>query len=92
MSTENCKNWINVKDRLPKHHQTILGSTPKGQCVCVFVDTIEMNKTLRANGYPEEQWEPGKKPYSFCSQEIKGNVLNGVTHWMPLPEPPNEKK
>jgi Protein of unknown function (DUF551) len=84
--------WINIKDKLPNHHETILARTTKGFCVCVFVDTNEMNKTLRANGYPEEQWNANTKPYSFCSQEIRGNVLNGVTHWMPLPSPPEDKE
>ncbi len=36
--------WISVKDRLPSHLETILAFTPKGQCVCIFVDSIKMNK------------------------------------------------
>lgn len=83
--------WISVKERLPEHDEKILVYAKKGQVVCIFVDTIEMNKQLRAKGYPEEQWDINKKPYSFCSQEISGNVLNNVTHWMPLPERPNEE-
>lgn len=81
-------NWISVNEKLPKHHETVLAFTRKGQCVCIFVDTIEMNKQLRSKGYPEEQWDQNKKPFSFCSQEIKGNVLGGVSHWMYLPENP----
>lgn len=83
---EICRNkrvieWINVKDELPKHEQFVLAHTPKGLCITVFVDKFKMNETLRKNGYSEEVIDVSKKPYSFCSQEIKGNVLGGVTHW-----------
>lgn len=81
--------WISIARELPEHNQTIYARTNKGQCVCVFVDTIEMNKVLREKGYPEEQWNEGEKPYSFCSQERPGAVLGGVTHWMPLLEDPS---
>jgi hypothetical protein len=80
-------NWINIKDGLPKHYITVLAYSPKGQCVCVFIDTVEMNKELLFRGFPIDQ---SNTPYRFCSQEIKGNILNGVTHWMPLPNPPEE--
>jgi uncharacterized protein DUF551 len=81
--------WINPKDRLPNHNETILVVTNKGgYCVSIFVDTIEMNKVLGSKGFPEELWKPDEKPYSFCSQERNGMILNGVTHWMHLPEKP----
>lgn len=80
--------WISVKESLPDHHQTVLAYCPTGQGVCVFVDSEKMNETLRENGYGHEAVDISKNPYYFCSQEIKRHTLNGVTHWMPLPEPP----
>ena len=86
-----CSGWVSVKDSLPNHHDTILAHTKKGECVCIFVDTKEMNKTLKSKGYPEECWDEYKKPYAFCSQELSGHVLNGVSHWMNIPEPPGDE-
>jgi len=80
--------WISVKERLPNHDETILVCTPTGQAVCVFVDSIKMNEVLRKKGYPGECVDTTKNPYYFCSQETKQHTLNGVSHWMPLPEPP----
>lgn len=80
--------WNSVKDSVPKHEQLVLCYTPKGQCICFFIDTHEMNKQLRSKGYPEEQVDKNRIPYYFCSQEIMGQTLNGITHWMMLPEPP----
>jgi hypothetical protein len=82
------KNWISIAQRLPKHESLVLVFSAKGQCVCFFIDTCEMNKQLVSKGYPQEQWNAEVKPFSFCSQEVRGNILNGVTHWMPLPEAP----
>ena len=81
-------NWISIKDRLPEHHQTVYVYSSKGQCVCVFVDSVEMNKTLKMNGYANEAVDVKKHPYYFCSQEVKSHTLNKVSHWMPLMEPP----
>lgn len=83
--------WIWVEDELPKHQESVLGYTDKGQCVCIFIDTKEMNKKLTENGYSHEAWNEQTKPYSFASQERHGLILNGVTHWMPLPEMPDER-
>lgn len=80
--------WISIKDKLPKHHETILVFTPRGQGVCIFLDSVIMNRELVEKGYPSEQVDTRSHPYYFCSQETKQHTLNGVTHWMTLPEPP----
>jgi hypothetical protein len=54
----------------------------------VFVDTDKVKEVLRQKGFTEEKLAMDTSPYSFCSQEVRGNTLNGVTHWMPLPEMP----
>lgn len=78
------ENWIDVKDRLPEHHQIILSYTPSGQSVCIFVDGNIMASIISAINNSNVL----NYGYYFCSQEVKGSVLTGVTHWMPLPEPP----
>ena len=74
--------WVRIEDERPKHRQTVLAYSLKGICVCVFIDSLKMNIELCEKGYPEEQVDTKQIPYYFCSQEIKGNTLNGVTHWM----------
>lgn len=76
-------NWISVKDKLPEHGKTVLIYCINGQAVCIFIDTLKMNLELYSRGLPTDG---SNIPYRFCSQEIEGNVVNGVTHWMPLPE------
>ncbi len=75
--------WIKVEDRLPDHHQVILCCLPEGFCVCIFLDTEIMNKKLRSLGIKDT----GKIRFNFCSQEIRGNVTNNVTHWAELEKP-----
>lgn len=92
---ESKNGWISIKDKLPDHHQIILvfakTSTGKnGFGVATFVDSIEMNKALSKTIYANECVDVSKNPYYFCSQEIKRHTFNRVSHWMPLPEPPNE--
>lgn len=80
--------WISVKDRLPKHGETVLAVNKKrGKCVLIFIDLSIMKRELECKGIMAPDNNGG---YSFCSQEIQGNVLNDVTHWMPLPESPHE--
>jgi uncharacterized protein DUF551 len=63
--------WVSVKRKLPEHEQTVLCRTIKNSyAVCIYVE-LEVD---------------GKIQISFCSKEIPGNVLGGVTHWIPLPK------
>lgn len=81
-------NWVSVKDRLPDHHQIILGCSPKGMSVLTFVDSVKMNETLRNGPYAYEQVDVKLHPYYFVSQEVKQHTANNISHWMPLPERP----
>lgn len=80
--------WINVKDKLPDHMDSVLVFTNKRQqTVCLFLATKKVSEVLLRNGHiPTTDCE--KEPYSFASIEVQGNCLNGVTHWMKLPEGP----
>jgi len=82
--------WINIKDKLPNHHDIILVCSITGIGVSTFVDSIEMNKSLIVNGFGNECVDTEKHPYYFVSNELRGHTFNGVTHWMPLPEKPYE--
>lgn len=79
--------WINVNKKLPEHHSSILVYTKTGaQCVTIFLNDKFTTKFLNDHGINVTDDHRG---HAFCSQEIRGLVLNGVTHWMPLPEPPH---
>jgi Protein of unknown function (DUF551) len=49
-----------------------------------------MNEDLKKTPYAHECVDINKNPYYFVSQEQKRHTYNVVTHWMPLPEPPND--
>jgi len=79
--------WINVKDKLPEHHQVIMiFSESKHTAVCIFIDNEKALEELRKKGFTIKGKEQDQ--YSFCSQEIKGNIFSGITHWRYLPKEP----
>jgi len=66
--------WISVKDRLPK----------KGECVLCFYDS-QLHKHI----------DPFGRSNRIVTRELIAEngmewANEGVTHWMPLPEPPQE--
>jgi len=73
-------NWISIKDKLPEIEKYVL--------VCYKNNVFQ--------GYLDE-WEHDNCWYifsgSFTLDEVDYNIkLDEVTHWMPLPEPPEELK
>lgn len=69
--------WISVKDRLPNHDEIVAVYTARSsQCVTVFIKGKDVTKSFKDHGINLED-----KNDCFCSIEIKGNVLNKVTHW-----------
>lgn len=79
--------WIDINDQLPNHRQNILVYTiKKAQVVVIFIDNVKMAAFLKEQNVPIEM--PRATGYSFCSQEVSGNELHGITHWMPLPDEP----
>ena len=72
--------WISVNDRLPKHKQEVLTAlnyvgSPK-LCQCTFVERYCSDKVDWINVFVG--LNGGLYPY------------HGVTHWMPLPKPPQK--
>ena len=82
-------NWINIKNRWPEHHKTVLACTPKGFCVVVFINSKNMNEELSKTQYAHECVDIEKHPYYFMSHEIKRHSLDNVTHWCEIEEPKN---
>ena len=83
-------NWISVKDRLPEHDDSVLVITKKGHAVCIFLDSKKVNEKLQSTGLINDEIDINQDPYYFCCRSSLMHTLNGVTHWMPLPEQPLE--
>lgn len=68
--------WISVKDRLPKSSLWVLVAykTSKRQCLMMEIAYLQ-------NYFGYQDW---------YTTEAKYNTVEGVTHWMPLPELPKE--
>lgn len=72
--------WISVEERLPEREQSVLVYSPQNEELFQIFDAVfdgEMFRELDANDYAETLYTEG----SYV----------GVTHWMPMPEPPKTK-
>lgn len=71
--------WISVKDRLPEDGTRVLAYCPKIQKYFVGI--------ARISGHSDNVywWHEG-------ARGAKYNVTSKVTHWLPLPEPPEVSK
>lgn len=68
--------WISCSERMPEIRQTVIGWNGYAVRQCVYT----------RNEYAKTQ--KGREPRF----EILTGIWHGVTHWMPLPEPPQEAK
>ncbi|WP_218066887.1 DUF551 domain-containing protein [Escherichia coli] len=66
--------WISCSERMPEIRQTVMGWNGYAVRQCVYT----------RNGYAKTQ--KGREPRF----ETSTGIWHGVTHWMPLPEPPQE--
>lgn len=66
--------WISCSERMPEIRQTVIGWNGYAVRQCVYT----------RNGYAKTQ--KGREPRF----ETSTGIWHGVTHWMPLPEPPKE--
>ncbi|HCI7636332.1 TPA: DUF551 domain-containing protein [Escherichia coli] len=66
--------WISCSERMPEIRQTVIGWNGYAVRQCVYT----------RNEYAKTQ--KGREPRF----EILNGIWHGVTHWMPLPEPPQE--
>lgn len=67
-------NWIKLEDKLPLHYQNILVCDKRGDIYMACIWTYD----AKINDIP----------FVFVTSD--GTSIDDVTHWMPLPEPPNE--
>lgn len=78
--------WISVEDRLPE---------TTGRCLALFEDG-----RVADVGYDEciddgcrfGEWIDIFEPRSLGFLDSEWNPHDGITHWMPLPEPPKDDK
>lgn len=80
--------WISVKDRLP--------DAAGYEClVCAVNENYNQTHVFTAHtGYGEPGWWTGNVHYMSRAASPSDNRLHPalkVTHWMPLPEPPEEE-
>ena len=68
--------WISCSERMPEIRQTVMGWNGYAVRQCVYT----------RNEYAKTQ--KGREPRF----ETSTGIWHGVTHWMPLPEPPQEVK
>ena len=76
--------WIPVKERLPKQGATILAVDNSGDMgVCTFVNAKFVGECFGDQAYLDDGgWDRS-------ASKVIGEY---VTHWMPLPEPPNNEE
>ena len=71
------KEWISVKDRLPEY----------GRAVLISIKGTVQHVTFSLDGADDTpDWF---EPYWFDHDDELKIWWNKVTHWMPLPKPPN---
>ena len=67
--------WINVKDRLPEK----------------LIDVLVLDGNCKKIAYLSDgRICPDSWKTNYIDKFGERETLNGVTHWMPLPEPPKE--
>ena len=76
--------WFSVKDRLPEAAETVNKDSQ---------DEFRLSNSVLAfgnNGFAIAMVE--RDEYHEIFVDMDGNYISEVTHWMPLPEPPEEVK
>ena len=71
-------NWISVEERLPQNNQLVLAYTPCDGYM--FVGYYLEGRTSR---YAWSEW------YIVTAMRSTRKMKKKVTHWMPLPQPPD---
>ena len=77
--------WIPVSERLPESNGAYLVHAGRR-----YIDCVRFAKDLYAIDPYDFAIRKGKSGFYIYDSEYGFDVYEGVTHWMPLPEPPKE--
>lgn len=79
--------WISVKDRLPEHGKQVLLIAYAWSDTTIYLGRLEhmSSETSWLTGFTSKESEWCLQGWSYLKEPL-------VTHWMPLPEPPEEGK
>jgi hypothetical protein len=94
-------NWISVKDRLPECEKEVLIVTDNGIITTAMYEDGKMSTDDSTWNWYDLDYDEDRDEYlipeCWCENkhynpdEAYNNcVYDKVTHWMPLPEPPEE--
>lgn len=92
--------WISVKDRLPEPTKTVLAYVSNRKCIIramwVTKNTINCdNWNFEEGAIYDEETDAYYWPQDWYEYNLNDDVhwavsdVELITHWMPLPEPPN---
>lgn len=96
--------WILVEERLPENGVRVLIYTPNTNLygpanapVHVFAMRLCKGKTLKEVVAQSvictgDEWGNNRRPYCWLCENGGHAWGQDVSHWMPLPEPPDDKK
>lgn len=78
--------WISVKDKMPPEDGYYLFYLEDGkQCIGNYVDDCD---SWKSGGWQECYYFGGQNPIHFPQSKSQQRSSILVTHWMPLPKPP----
>ena len=80
--------WIDVNDRLP---EDVYGRDREQITVLVYTKAKKVSQCSRCAEYEWDRREPLEKDVWYRTGEFYWNKGKNVTHWMPLPEPPQKE-
>ena len=78
--------WIDVKDAVPPIKSLEYGNQYSELVLC-FLGICGIGQYVIRGSGPHK----GKQGWDFVSAELRRRPDNRVTHWMPLPAPPETK-
>lgn len=95
---KNHPNWISVEDELPRCNipYTNWDGSPsdvmESERVVALIDNMEVCIATLNQNIDEDTKNPAGEPYWFDEGETEdgGWIAERVTHWMPLPAPPEK--
>jgi hypothetical protein len=92
MPNEMTPKWINVKDRLPEEHDKYLCAEYSKTFNRYFIRTLWFTKDLYKHDRYDFLDKKGIGGFYESSGEWGTVLIEDVTHWMPLPEPPQAEQ